>query len=96
VQIVAERALLTGPRRIGGEKTRRAETAQIGRDDATAGGDQWRDDLVIAAWIVRPAMHEKDRDAIRGAALFIGNVEYRGLSVFKGSDHAALTTDNRR
>ncbi len=40
-------------------------------------GDKWRHDSIVAARIVGPAVHEKDRPAIRGTVLLIGDVEDR-------------------
>ena len=68
-EIVAERGLLARARRSAREKARRAEAAQIRHDDPAAGGDERRHHVVVAARIVRPAVQEQDRHAVRGAAL---------------------------
>src|SRR6516225_210267 len=82
VQIVAERGLLTRARRRPVKKTRRTKTAQIRHDHAGAGGDERRENRIIAAGIVGPAMHQKDRRTVRRAALLVSDVKHRGSYPF--------------
>ena len=91
-QVVAERGLLPGPRRVPAEKAGRPEAAQIGNDGAAAGADEPGNDVVIDARTVRPAMHQEDRLAAFRPAILVDDIEdgCRGVSDCCGHTDAPM------
>jgi hypothetical protein len=82
LEVIAERGLLAGARRLRRQKPRRTESAQIRHDDAATSVGKRRHDFIIATRIVRPPVQQKDRNSIRLAALLICHIERRGADVF--------------
>jgi hypothetical protein len=84
-EVVAEHRLLSGARRIGGEKAGRAIAAQIGSDDAAAASNQQRRHVVERMDVVRKPVQENDRRAVGGPGLLVGDLENAGRDM---SQHA--------
>ena len=65
------------------QEPRRAEAAQIGHDRPAARCREPRRHLVVAARIVRPAVHQHDRRAAGRAVLLIGDLEHAGANALE-------------
>ena len=81
-EVLAERALLAGARRLRRQELRRPVATQVRHDGAAAGRDERRHHAVIGAGIVGKAVHHEHRQAALGPAVFVGDVERLGADAF--------------
>jgi hypothetical protein len=74
-QVLSDRRLLGHARRRRVEQTGRSVAAQVGYEDAVAGGGKCRGHLVPGSLIVGEAVQEDDGEASRIAVRLVGDLQ---------------------